>query len=109
MRGTNHQGRFWRMLGVTLSGLLVLSVCVTAGYAEQIEVVSEDAVTVEEPVVEVQSTSDEEPIAQTQNDGLTWTKWNETDHLPSALNPDNYRLMVDVNLTDTWDAPPQFQ
>ena len=59
MRGVCFEGRFRKMLGVVLSGILVLSVCTTAAFAEQIEVVHEDEVAGQNHVVGTQDTGRE--------------------------------------------------
>lgn len=58
MRGTCFADRFGRVLGIVLSGLLMLSVCATASFAEQIETTPEDVVANENPVVETQGTDE---------------------------------------------------
>ena len=64
-----YKGQFWRTLVVVLSSLLVLSVCATLGFADQMEPLS------------AEGTKNEKPVLGTQNAVYTITVNNKTaDH-----------------------------
>ncbi len=105
MKGAFRMGRIWRVLGVVLSGLLVLSVCTTAGFAEQVDITPEEVVADATPDAGAQSTDGDDLglTAQGTDEGITWTDWTNTESLPTTAG--NWRLTSNVTLTSTWQVP----
>ncbi len=112
MKDAYNKGPLRKMPRVVLSGLLVLSMCPTTGFAEQIKAASEEMVPDENPAVGARGTNGESLLVEPQGasgvslgltaqyDDIQWQGWNETGGLPN--DPGYYRLETNVTLTDTW-------
>ena len=105
MKATYDKGPFRKVPHVVLSGLLVLSMCPTAGFAEQMKAASEEMVPDETPAMGMQGTEGGDLVLTAQDDGAGWTNWNNPNSLPDSMHPGDYRLTTDVTITDTWHAP----
>lgn len=124
MKDTYNKRPLQKMPRIMLSGLLVLSMCPTTGFAEQLKAASEEMVpdgtpaagtlgTNEEPllvepqgagntgsVVGAQGMGDGSLGLTAQDDGIPWEGWNNANSLPN--DPGRYRLATNVTLSDTW-------
>ena len=69
MKTTYDKGPFQKMPRVVLSGLLVLSMCPTTGFAEQIRAASEEMVPDGTPTVEAQGTNGEPLLVEPRDAG----------------------------------------